>query len=169
MSNELLPAPNKDTLRAMKDAFGEEGGNLERADFAIYTLTEKLDADPAKLGFPAMLPIEIALKTAPLKDIFEAYGLTHSDYLKLKEDPVFLMAVKKAAEMAQKEGFSFRMKALMQAEELLKTSWTLIHSADTPASIKKDLILGTWRAAGVAESAEKPGAGQAFQININLG
>jgi len=115
----------------------DNAGNLERDDFAVYTLTEKLERDPANLGFPAMLPVEIALKTAPLKDIFEAYGLTREDYDRLKEDPVFLLAVKKAAEMAKKEGFSFRMKALMQAEELLRLLRTLIHSADTPPQVKK--------------------------------
>ena len=30
--------------------------------------------DPAAIGWPPTLPVEIALKTAPMNDIREAYG-----------------------------------------------------------------------------------------------
>jgi hypothetical protein len=60
------------------------------------------------------------------------------------------------------------MKAALQSEELLKSSWKLIHSADTPPGVKKDLIIATWRAAGVADPEQTEGSRSAFQININL-
>jgi len=151
----------------------DENGNpidpLTREAFAFYSLVDKQDRDPANLGFPPMMPIEIVLRTAPVKEICEAYGIDRDEYERLRNDPFFIAAVRKAQEMALKDGWGFRMKALLQAESLLGSSWTLIHSPDTPASVKKDLILGTWRAAGVIEPENKGGATNVgFSISINL-
>jgi hypothetical protein len=143
---------------------------LDSEVFQFYALAQRQGDDPARLGFPPLLPIEIVLRTAPVKDICTAYGLTKADYEQLRADPHFIAAVRKAKEMSAKEGWGFKMKALMQSEALLGASWTLIHAPDTPPAVKKDLILGTWRAAGVAEPEIKGGGQQnAFQININLG
>jgi hypothetical protein len=152
--HNLLPAEREE----LKDA----------ANLACYSLLERLDKDPAALGFPPMLPIELALKTASVKDIFESYDLTRADAEALMSNAVFIDALKTARDLSLEHGWSFKMKALMQSEALLGTSWRLIHSADTPPVVKKDLILGTWRAAGVgAAGAEdsKP----SFAIQINLG
>jgi hypothetical protein len=70
----------------------------------------------------------------------------------------------------QKDGVSFRIKAKLQAEALLAKSWALIHSPDTPNTVKADLIKSTVRWAGY-EPKQTDGAGagtNAFQININL-
>ena len=152
------------------DEDGNPQSGLANEVFAFYKLAESADKDPAALGFPPLLPIEIVLQTAPLRDICTSYGVDRDTFEVLKTDPLFVDAVRRAREMAKKDGWSFKMKALMQAEALLASSWTLIHAPDVPASVKKDLILGTWRAAGVAEPEQK-NAGQqnAFQININLG
>lgn len=147
----------------------EEQAELSRAaNVAAYSLLERLDKDPSELSFPAMLPIELVLKTAPVKQIFESYDLTREDAERLAKDPTFIEALKNAAEMNQEHGWGFRMKALMQSEALLGTSWRLIHSADTPPVVKKDLILGTWRAAGVGTTTGEDGK-PSFAIQINLG
>lgn len=78
--------------------------------------------------------------------------------------------------MIREEGTSFKLKARIQSEELLKTSWELIHGKDTPAVVKADLIKHTIRFAGLDASIEQKAqanGGNAgsnnFQININLG
>ena len=57
----------------------------------------------------------------------------------------------------------------LQAEELLKTSWRLIHDANAPATVRSDLIKATMRWAGydVKEAAVGSG-GTALNIQINL-
>lgn len=127
--------------------------------------------DPAYLGFPPMLPIELALRAAPVHEICAAYGITKDEFVALTEDPIFVRAYAAAKEELQKDGVSFRLKAKVQAEELLKKSWALIHSDSTPSNIKADLIKATVRWAGYEpKNSDGPGGiGNAFQININLG
>lgn len=136
---------------------------------ALATTTVK-PFDPAALGFDPMLPIELAMKTAPVPEICAAYGIDKDGLIKLTQDPLFVQAYNGAREMLQKDGMSFRLKARMQAEALLKKSWALIHSDSTPTPVKADLIKSTIRWAGYEPKGDGPGGlGNAFQININLG
>lgn len=126
--------------------------------------------DPSELGFPPMLPIELAMRVAPVQEICEAYGVTKDQFVALTRDPLFVKAFSDAKEALSKDGVSFRLKAKMQAEELLKKSWNLIHAETTPTTIKADLIKATVRWAGYEPRGDSAGplAGNAFQININL-
>lgn len=126
--------------------------------------------DPATFGFPPTLPVEIALKTAPVKDICAAYGISKEQWDILRHDPRFKQQLKKAMDELEADGgMSFRLKARMQAEQLLQTSWTLIHSPLAPPAVKADLIKFTIRAAGLDQSKEqKDQAVPPMSININL-
>jgi hypothetical protein len=130
--------------------------------------------DPATIGFPPTLPIEVAMRVAPIRDICEAYDLNREDWEALRHDPLFIIAVAEAKKALSKEGMSFKMKARLQSEELLKTSWTMIHASsdEVPPNVKADLIKFTIRAAGLDGSKDQVAnavASNALQININLG
>lgn len=129
--------------------------------------------DPAELGYPATLPIEVALKTAPIADICAAYGLSRDDWNDLRVNPLFVADLAKAVESLKRDGMRFRVKAQMQSEELLKTSWRLIHAPgdEVPPAVKADLIKFTIRSAGLDGSKDQGAAAQAtpLQIQINLG
>jgi hypothetical protein len=127
--------------------------------------------DPAFLGFPPMLPIELAMRSAPVSEICAAYDISRDEFVALTNDPMFVKAYAEAKEALQKDGVSFRLKAKIQAEELLKKSWQLIHADHTPTTVKADLIKATVRWAGYEPKGDGPGGGvgNAFQININLG
>jgi hypothetical protein len=71
-------------------------------------------------------------------------------------------------ETLSRDGMSFRVKARIQSEALLETSWQLIHSNSTPAQVKADLIKHTHKVAGL-EPKEQAGVVSPLQININLG
>lgn len=128
--------------------------------------------DPSTIVWPASLPVEIALKTAPLKDIQAAYDYDDESWLALKDNPAFLADLAAAVEMVKREGASFRLKAQLQADDLLNTSYRLINAPfdEVPSSVKADLIKATVRWAGY-DNKEAAGVagGTAFQININLG
>lgn len=140
----------------------------------MNALTNISPRDPAELGWPPTLPIELALKTATPAELMDEYGYEPEEWAALKSNPEFLADLAAAINMVRKEGMSFKLKARLQAEELLKTSWRLIHAPqdEVPSSVKADLIKATARWAGYDE---KPGAGSAnnvgnaLQININLG
>lgn len=128
--------------------------------------------DPASIGWPPTLPVEIALKTASMNDIRDAYGYSNEEWTRLKDDPGFLADLAAAVQMVKKEGMSFKLKARLQAEELLKTSWRLIHSPtdEVPSSVKADLLKATMRWAGYdAKEQVAGGGGNALNIQINLG
>jgi hypothetical protein len=126
--------------------------------------------DPALLGFPPMLPVELAMHVASVPEICAAYDISKEEFLQLIEDPLFVQAYASAKEMLQKDGMAFKTKAKLQAEKLLEKSWALIHSDHTPSNVKADLIKSTIRWAGYEPKTDQPGGlGNAFQININLG
>jgi len=122
------------------------------------------------LGYPATLPIELALRVATPKAICQAYGLSKSDFEDLCRNPMFVEDLKRAKELVRKEGMSFRLKAMLQSDELLKTSWGMIHNSALPATVRADLIKFTVRVAGLDASKDQ-GSGPeqpTFSITVNL-
>lgn len=139
----------------------------------MNALTTIRPDDPSELGYPPTLPIEIALRVAPLADICAAYGISKEDFAALRHDPVFVADLKRAVELVKKDGMSFKLKAQLQSDELLKTSWKMIHdnSGEVPPSVKADLLKFTIRAAGLDGSKDPSANGQAgpsLSIQINL-
>lgn len=128
--------------------------------------------DPALGAYPPTLPVEIALKTASIKDLCAEYDISKEEWDALKVRDDFRADVKAWVERLKEEGMSFKAKAQLQAEQLLITSWKMIHGgAEVPPAVKADLIKFTIRAAGLDGSAQKEGPGSggtALQININL-
>jgi hypothetical protein len=139
-----------------------------------------LTNDPASLGWPPSLPLELALAQQPVKEICSAYGIGRTEYERLRDDPAFRRAVMEATETLKEDGASFKLKARAQSEELLKTSWALIHKPldQVSASVKAQLIMFTVRCAGLDASVEQKARAHAqasaasltaLTINLHLG
>lgn len=132
------------------------------------------DKSPTDLIWPPTLPIELALKTADPATLQREYGYTDEDWAALRYNQVFLKDLASACELVRQEGMSFKLKAKMQSEELLKTSWRLIHAPmdQVPPSVKADLIKATARWAGFDNKDAVGGgavAANTLNIQINLG
>jgi hypothetical protein len=133
------------------------------------SVTPLAPSDPARLGYPPTFPIEIAMRTATPQRVCEAYGITHGEWLVIKQDERFLGEVQRAIDMLKQDGMSFKLKAKLQIEELLKTSWRMIHDPRTPPQVQADLIKATARWAGYdSPAANAVAAGNGFMININF-
>jgi hypothetical protein len=125
--------------------------------------------DPSLLGFPPMLPVELAMKTDTVPAICAAYGITRDQLARIIEDPIFIVAFNNATEMLQKDGASFKLKTKMQAEALLPKVWELVHSQYTPYAVKADLIKSVVRWAEYEPKKDAAGGtGGMFNIQINL-
>lgn len=129
--------------------------------------------DPTALVWPPTLPIEIALKTAPLADIQREYGYSDEQWAALPKNPAFVADLTQAMELVKQEGMSFKLKARLIAEESLKQAWMMIHdkTGKTPPSVQSDLIKAVARWAGYdAKDAAASGANAAptFNVQINL-
>jgi hypothetical protein len=132
------------------------------------------DRNPAALSWPPTLPIELALKMSTPTELKAHYEFTDDEWDNLRANPVFLAELAAACELVKQDGMSFRLKARMQAEELLNTGWRMIHAphSEVPAAVKERLMAGVYRMAGFdSKEGVAPGgnAGLAIQINFNGG
>jgi hypothetical protein len=133
---------------------------------AVATIDPELD-----LGYPATLPLELALRIATPKKICEAYGISKTEFEVLARNPTFIDDLRRARELVRREGMSFKLKAMIQSDELLKTSWAMIHNTALPATVRADLIKFTVRVAGLDASKDQGAGGEdkpTFSITVNL-
>jgi len=104
-------------------------------------------------------------------EILVRHKLIKDDMLTFSQDSAFERRVNEYRNEIKEKGVTFRMKARAQAEELLTTSWVLIHAPDVSPTVKADLIKSTVKWAGLEP---KTGDGdvnvaQGVSITINLG
>lgn len=115
------------------------------------------------------MAVDVAIG-ASVESIMETYNLQHHDYTRIVNDAHFLAKVAGIRKSLEKEGASFRLKAQLQAEELLATSWQMIHDPDVPSTVRAALIKDTVRWASWDNPQQVGGGpGGGFSININLG
>lgn len=135
---------------------------------------EDLDTPPdnpvgARPDWSMRMAVDVAIGASD-ESILEAYNLQYHEYLRILDDPTFVAKVAGIRKELEKEGASFKLKAQLQAEELLATSWQLIHNPEVPSSVRAGLIRDTVRWAAYDNPAPV-GGGQSggFSISINLG
>jgi hypothetical protein len=136
--------------------------------------------DPAELGYPPSLPIELALREHPKRVILEAYKLTEEDWDRIRQDPLFVKDLEARVIELQSDGVSFKMKARLQSEEYLKKLWKIAENrqengdpADYPVATRADVMKFVIRAAGLDGSKDQAAnaavVGNALSITLHLG
>ena len=125
--------------------------------------------DPSQLGFPPMLPIELALRLDTPQKICQAYNISKDEFQSITKHPVFIKAYSEAVEALKTDGVSFKMKAKLQAEDFLATSYAMVKNANTSDAVRADLIKATARWAGFDAKETAGASGTGFNIQINLG
>jgi len=106
-----------------------------------------------------------------IDEVMARHNITIDDMGRFNTDKVFLKKVEELRGEIRANGMTFKLKARAQAEELLTTSWTLIHSPDVSAAVKADLIKSTVKWGGLepkpTDSMDGGGSG-GVSITINL-
>lgn len=125
--------------------------------------------DPSMLGYPPMLPVELALRIETPAVICSIYGISRDEFAEIIKHPVFIKAYQEAMESLKVDGMSFKLKAKMQAEDYLKTSYQMVQDKNTSDSVRADLLKSTVRWAGYEAKAVDANQGGQFNIQINLG
>ena len=122
-----------------------------------------------RLAFDIALLLEKSGET--LDEVIERHAITPSDMLKFNEDPIFRKKVEIYRNDIREKGVTFRLKARAQAEELLVTSWQLIHSPEVSPAVKADLIKSTvkWGNLEPKKEGMDTDSDGGFTITINLG
>ena len=132
-----------------------------------------MNIQPAKTSWTSRFAFEVALKLEgsgeDINEIIKRHGYDASDMLVFKADPTFLKTVQQYRDEIREKGLTFKLKARAQAEELLTTSWLLIHDADVSPAVKADLIKSTVKWAGLdVNDQTNAGASGGVTISINL-
>ena len=100
-----------------------------------------------RLAFDVALMLEGSGET--LQEVIARHKISGNDILTFNADPVFLKKVEHYRGEIQDKGLTFKLKARAQAEELLTTSWVLIHDPAVSPAVKADLIKSTVKWAGL--------------------
>jgi hypothetical protein len=122
-----------------------------------------------RLAFDIALTLEGSGET--LQEVMARHRIDANDILTFNADPVFLKKVEHYREEVREKGITFKLKARAQAEELLTTSWMLIHDPAVSPAVKADLIKSTVKWGGLEPKNEVTTEGGAggVRITINLG
>jgi hypothetical protein len=122
-----------------------------------------------RLAFDVALTLEGSGDT--LQEVITRHRISANDILAFNADPIFLKKVEGYRTEVREKGLTFKLKARAQAEELLTTSWLLIHDPAVSPAVKADLIKSTVKWAGLEPKDAGPqdnGTG-GVKITINLG
>ena len=122
-----------------------------------------------RLAFDVALTLEGSGDT--LQEVITRHRISANDILTFNADPIFLKKVEGYRTEFREKGLTFKLKARAQAEELLTTSWLLIHDSSVSPAVKADLIKSTVKWAGLEPKDAGPqdnGTG-GVKITINLG
>lgn len=122
-----------------------------------------------RLAFDVALCLEGSGES--LDEIKQRHHIDASDLLTFNKDSVFLKRVETYRDEIREKGLTFRLKARAQAEELLTTSYMLIHDPAVSPAVKADLIKSTVKWAGLEpkNNEEQGGVAGGVKIMINLG
>jgi hypothetical protein len=106
-----------------------------------------------------------------LQEVVTRHKINATDILDFNKDPIFLKKVEHYQGEVREKGLTFKLKARAQAEELLTTSYLLIHDPAVSPAVKADLIKSTVKWAGLEpkNTEVSEGAGGGVRITINLG
>jgi predicted RNA binding protein with dsRBD fold (UPF0201 family) len=120
-----------------------------------------------RLAFDIALRLEGSCES--LEDIAAKYRITPEDIKAYAKDKLFERRVDEYRKDIEDKGLTFRLKARSQAEELLKTSWAMIHSPEISPAVRADLIKQTVKWGGLEVAADSEGPTGGVSITINLG
>lgn len=123
----------------------------------------------ADLTFDPRLAYELALEVEAPSAVFARYGMSEADAAALIAKPAFVATIQRYREEIQASGVSFRLKAKIQAEDLLTHSYILATDPETPSAVRADLIKWTARMADLEPKQDKnAGTGGGFSLNITF-
>jgi hypothetical protein len=123
----------------------------------------------AELTFDPRIAYEVALGIDKPEAVIAKYGYACDAAAALVLNPAFMATVAKYKEEVMAGGVSFKLKAKIQAEDLLSHSYLIATDPEAPMAVRADLIKWTTRVAGLEPKEEKgTGNGGGFTLNISF-
>jgi hypothetical protein len=149
---------------------GKDGARALSREQATDLWGQLLDGSVTDLEVGAFC-LAMRIKGETLDEIKDRHRIDANDLLAFNQDRVFLKRVETYREEIRVKGLTFRLKARAQAEELLTTSYMLIHDPSVSPAVKADLIKSTVKWAGLEPKGteDNSAGGGGVKIMINLG
>ena len=119
-----------------------------------------------KIALDLALVLESGLGT--VEELLESNRLKQGDLEEFAHDKNFLRVVEDYREDIRDKGLAFKLKARVQAEELLRTSYIMTQDPDVPASVKADLIKSTVKWAGYDTPPPVQGATATGGVSVTI-
>jgi hypothetical protein len=107
----------------------------------------------------------------PIDELMQKLHIPKDRFLQLASSELFKKQVKAFVKELEDNGISFQLKARIQAEEMLKKNWQIVHDPDTPPTVAVKAIENTVRWAGLENkgtAVDATAAGSGFSITINI-
>jgi len=120
------------------------------------------------MSFDPRLAYEIALDIEDPVTVFARYNYEEDAAVALLNDSVFKKTVANYRNEIQTSGISFKLKAKIQAEDLLTHSYQLATDPDVPAAVRADMIKWTAKMAGHEPSTKESGGGGGGTFALNI-
>lgn len=125
--------------------------------------------NPTKaIPFDPSLPFEIALGFMPVDEVFRKHKVSEEQQVELLKSTAFVSAVQQYVDEFQSTGLTFRLKASVQASQLLDTLWEMVHDEEVSSTTRLEAIRSVVKWAGLEPSNTKPSDTPAFSLVINL-
>lgn len=144
----------------------------ERAELMVKREHAKLEEIAKRNGWPVRLPFDLALQMEPAEDTFAEHGVGKEDALALMAHKEFVASVKAWQEAIVKEGYSFKLKAKLIAEDLLDNARMLATNPDVAHSVRAQMTQWFTKIAGYEPNTKNPegggGQGAGFKLVINF-
>ena len=160
------------TRKVADDKLGE-GERLESvAERDARRMDERMPGyrptSAAQMTFDPRIAYEIALGIDKPTAVFAKYGIDEARAVAIIGNPAFVTTLKKYQEEVMASGVSFKLKAKIQAEDLLTHSYMIATDPEVPYAVRADLIKWTARVAGLEPKDKDGGAGAAGGFTLNL-
>lgn len=126
-------------------------------------------------GWTDRLAFDIALTMEgsgfDVQEVLTTHDILPEDLAVFSQDPVFARKVEAFRGEIRDKGVTFKLKARAQAEELLATSWAMIHDNTVSSAVRADLLKATIKWAGLEPKGDVPEGpmGEGVKIVINMG
>jgi hypothetical protein len=151
-------------------------GEGERAESVVEREARKMDErlpgyrpeSAAEMTFDPRLAYEVALGVDGADALFAKYGLAREQAVALLGSAAFIGTVKRYKEEFTTTGISFKLKAKIQAEDLLTHSYLMATDPEVPFPVRADLIKWTARVAGLEPKDKDGGGGAAAGFTLNI-
>lgn len=151
-------------------------GEGERAESVVERDARRLDerlpgyrpTPASELTFDPRIAYEIALAVDSPTAVFAKYGISQEHAVRLATNAAFGATLRKYQEEISASGISFKLKAKIQAEDLLTHSYLMATDPEVPPAVRADLIKWTARVAGLEPKEKDSGAGGAGGFTLNI-